>query len=577
MELKNLQEIFNDKFFRIPDYQRGYSWGNKQLGDLWRDMTILEQDKYHYTGVLSVVRKEENGGGTVFVVDGQQRITSLIILIQAICNRAHADGHEWINGQATEDYVKKYLHKRRGSRGEIIEPIFGYEKDNPSHVHFKKKILGLSDTESDVPLRTLYTRNLDSAKEFFDGKLSGMKFEDMEILLAKATEKLKFNYYLIDDELNEFVAFESMNNRGKPLSDLELLKNRLIYLSTLLPGDGEERAALRKTVNDAWKTVYEYLGKNPDKSLNDDTFLRDHWIMNFPYSREEARAYKEFLLNFRFTAEHARSGALSYSDIKEYAEDIQKAVKPFYYLHYPEESEYSEDVQKWIFKLNRLGFGAFRPLLMSVFMHGGDDSQIINLLKTAERFLFVAFNVEFRRASYKNSDIFRAARDYHLGPRRDLRTTVSELPGVRMFDEQRFMSEVNDYDMLFYEWKGIKYFLYEYELYLQRKHGGETKLEYVNADTIEHIFPQTPGKGWEDFYRGDLLHDLGNLLLLSKSHNPQLGNRSFAEKKEDVFRRASYSAIEVSEYSDWTLNSVYDRRDKMLAFLVERWNLTSTS
>ena len=572
MELKNLQEIFNEKFFRIPDYQRGYSWGDKQLNDLWRDMDILETDKYHYTGVLSVVRKEGNGGGTVFVVDGQQRITSLIILIQAICNRALADKHEWINGQATADYVKKYLHKRRGSQGEITEPIFGYEKDNPSHVHFKKNILGLSDMESDVPPRTLYTRNLDNAKEFFDGKLSDMQFEDMEILLAKATEKLKFNYYLIDDELNEFVAFESMNNRGKPLSDLELLKNRLIYLSTLLPCDEEERAVLRKAVNDAWKTVYEYLGKNPGKALNDDTFLRDHWIMNFPYSREEARAYKEFLLNQHFTAERIRSGALAYSDIKEYAEDIQKAVKPFYSLYHPQASGYSEEIKKWLLKLNRLNFGAFRPLLMSAFMRGGDDSQIINLLKAAERFLFVAFDVEGRMSHYKNSDIYRAARDYHRMTQSHLSVVVSGLPGVRAFSTERFVEKIQENENDFYAWRGIKYFLYEYELYLQRKHGGETKLEYVNADTIEHIFPQTPGEGWERFDQGDLLHDLGNLLLLSKSHNPKLGNRPFSEKKE-VFRRASYSAIEISDYSDWTPESVNDRREKLLAFLVERWNL----
>src|ERR1035437_5122222 len=80
----------------------------------------------------------------------------------------------------------------------------------------------------------------------------------------------------------------SMNNRGKPLSNLELLKNRLIYLSTLFPDEEEtEKVLLRKNINACWKTIYEYLGKNKRKLLPDDVFLKAHWIMYFAYSRRK--------------------------------------------------------------------------------------------------------------------------------------------------------------------------------------------------------------------------------------------------------------------------------------------------
>ena len=74
-----------------------------------------------------------------------------------------------------------------------------------------------------------------------------------------------------------------MNNRGKPLSNLELLKNRLIYLSTLLDIDESIRMRLRKDINETWKTIYEYLGKNKNNTMDDDEFLRNHWIMYFKY------------------------------------------------------------------------------------------------------------------------------------------------------------------------------------------------------------------------------------------------------------------------------------------------------
>ena len=585
MDLKNLQEIFerNNEFFRIPAYQRGYSWENEQLEDLWRDIEILEQDKYHYTGVLSV-RKEK---GNILVVDGQQRITSLIILIRAICKHADGANRKQLSGQVIEDYVVKYLYRLQGGQGQIEEPVFGYEKDNPSHVHFQKKILGLSDMESDVPSRTLYTRNLDDAMEFFNSKLRDMSLDDMGLLLAKVTRSLKFNYYLMNDELNEFVVFESMNNRGKPLSVLELLKNRLIYLVTLLPpseADVQEKDALCKAVNDAWKTVYEYLGKSQEKALNDDDFLRDHWIMTFPYNRDESRVYKKTLLNQHFTAERVRSGALKYSDIKEYAKDIQNAVRPFYYIHYPQESAqesgYSKEVQKWLSKMKRLRFGAFRPLLMSILMHEDNDSKIINFLEAAERFLFVAFNVHFHRADHKNNHIYHAAREHHVENQRNLDTLTSDLWKARKcpceFSLKKFMDKVQEKKKGFYGWKAIKYFLYEYELYLTEQGGGQKKQDYVIDDTLEHIFPQNPGEGWEHFDAPDLLHDLGNLLFLSKKHNSEIGNRSFADKQAGVYHHASYSSIKVSRYSDWTPESVEHRRKDMLNFLVEWWNLTST-
>ena len=98
-ELQSLSQIFQNKLFRIPDYQRGYAWLDQQLRDFWEDLINLQPDRYHYTGLLSMKelsRKEakkldqedqwllESGFKPYHIVDGQQRLTTFVILLNEI-------------------------------------------------------------------------------------------------------------------------------------------------------------------------------------------------------------------------------------------------------------------------------------------------------------------------------------------------------------------------------------------------------------------------------------------------------------------------------------------------------------
>ena len=103
-KLQSLTEIFNFKFFRIPDFQRGYSWEKKQLDDFWNDLTNLKPERTHYTGLLTVepIKKADiqtldkwqddlwlfdKGLSAYFVIDGQQRLTTAIIAINELLNQ----------------------------------------------------------------------------------------------------------------------------------------------------------------------------------------------------------------------------------------------------------------------------------------------------------------------------------------------------------------------------------------------------------------------------------------------------------------------------------------------------------
>src|SRR6202044_2200397 len=112
---------------------------------------------------------------------------------------------------------------------------FGYAVDNPSYEYLRYRILDEAGAGS--LQETFYTLNLSNAKRYFSEQLSELYDEanvaGLQDIYRKLTKRFLFNEYVIKDEFDVFVAFETMNNRGKKLSDLELLKNRLIYLTTL--------------------------------------------------------------------------------------------------------------------------------------------------------------------------------------------------------------------------------------------------------------------------------------------------------------------------------------------------------
>ena len=143
----------------------------------------------------------------------------------------------------------------------------------------------------------------------------------------------------------------------------------------------------------------------------------------------------------------------------------------------------------------------------------------------------------------------------------------------------------------FYSWNGLRYFLYEYELYLQDNANPKVRWEDFSTrtkeDTIEHISPQSAtGMYWKDRF-GHLkptekrvyLNSLGNLLLLSRSKNSKLQNYDFEKKKclknkdgKDIgYYNGSYSEIEVSKQNEWTTETIKERGLSMLQFMEERW------
>lgn len=630
-KLLSLTEIFNQKFFRIPDFQRGYSWEEDQLEDFWDDIQNLKPDKVHYTGLLTVepVNKKvimkiekwqddiwllEKGLSAYYIIDGQQRLTTSVIFINELL-KSFKDS-EGINFDTKEAWVNRFLYKQYGETYKSY--IFGYEKDNPSDEYFKTKILEQQSSSSDkVPEQTLYTYNLKFAKDYFSKKFKKLDNSELEELFKKVTNKFKFNFYEIDEELDIHVTFETMNNRGKSLSNLELLKNRLIYLSTLLNDDTDSRNRLRKDINETWKTIYEYLGKNKDNPLDDDKFLFNHWIMYFKYERSESEVYAKFLLHEKFTAKNVIEGDVNLKEIKSYIDSLGECVKVWFYLFNVELSNYAEETKEWIQKLNRLGLSAFSPLLMAAMTKEKDESQLLKLIQSVERFIFLVFQLTQRPSNTKNNHFYRLANSYYFSKdKTEIDNVIANIDWMTQgeeegdgsddeyvyqgwFDLEKFqnhIAELAEKNDGYYSWGGLRYFLYEYELHLQEKANNNQKVSWTDfnkrkkEDTIEHIYPQTPKDDcWKEAFKDNnkkqrkaLLGSLGNLLLLAHSKNSELQNKCFDFKCKHKnlkgnlvgYFNGSYSEIEVASYKQWTAEEIIERGIKMLEFMEERWQFS---
>ncbi len=626
-EPKPLDSLFNKKIFRIPDYQRGYAWQREQLKAFWEDLVNLSDGRSHYTGVLTLTQihnakiednekefwlVDDHSYGVYHIVDGQQRLTTFTIFVQAFVdfvkrlpeNMGKSDEQIYLTDtQNVADVQRRFLFKVKPTGDKFRTYKFGYTKDNPSYDYLRHRILGEPGGAS--VQETFYTLNLSNAKLYFAEQLTELYSVEgvvgIQDIYKKLTKRFLFNEYIIKDEFDVFVAFETMNNRGKKLSDLELLKNRLIYLTTLYTDeelDAASRQNLRETINDAWKEIYKQLGRNKSAPLNDDDFLRAHWILYYKYSRKTGQDYIRFLLDAQFTQQRVHkkvvrevaletpeesrdevefeeeaedtaaenetvivsSADLSPTEIRDYVLSLKTCAVHWFNSFFPAMAKELRDEEKhWVEALNRVGIAYFRPLVMAILKRDLTCTERVRALQGIERFLFVVFRMNKETANYGSSEFYRMVRTFDQ-KESGLAELVAELDSrmAYTFDETTGLFNSSFFFARsekrlkggggYYLWPALRYFLFEYELSLlavtrqAKVSWDDFKKSERDMISIEHIFPQTHTPDWEAAFSSipaerlvNYETALGNLLILSRSINSSLQNDDFSDKKMPRF------------------------------------------
>lgn len=565
-----LTEIIDGRYFRVPDYQRGYAWGERQLEEFWDDLdAVVGSEGRHYTGAITVEdlhdTSEVPARKGFAVVDGQQRLTTMAILLSAL------------NLESNPFLIKA---------DSLCQHVFSYGAHNADQQFLCNILLG---GEPGTP-ENAHQRNLKKAVEFFRAKTKDLNSDQRRGIADAVMYRMTFDFRMLGSEYSAGMVFETMNNRGKPLTLLEKLKNRLMYLVSTLSVDGDEetkeifedeKAELGEEINEAWGRIYRLLADNPQGDpLDEDEYVAAHLsVYRAPkesvYSRAvaESRLFKMFCLDAErypkserieetYAAAIARAlkeEKVSISKIRDYVSDLVSFAEPWSKMH--------ADFTSALGHCRALsGSQEVKVFLATVLLHVSDEDARKSIFEKAEQILFrntirsvmdeVTLATLARRLHGKCLDMLKKGDNEQI----DAKGIEDALCGV-LDDERRKIDASTLVDFCaglmtrqqspygFYGWRGLKYFLFKQE--------GSDGLAWNLFDnaTLEHVLPQSAtadnddgwwvrqvqqfadASGFENLdglsvvgkraYRQckrNLVNSLGNFVLLTQSENASVSD-----------------------------------------------------
>ncbi len=588
MELLDLDGVIEKGVFEIPSYQRGYAWQERQLKDFWNDLEHVSKlgNQFHYMHSLTLREIENELEDSAFeIIDGQQRLATSLILLGLLA-------------KTTQNKDPKYSLTN-------LEPILSYK-----YYGLNEAFIAIAEEEKDLEAfkTSFYAKNLIDAYAFFQEKISDTPIETLEKMFDALIKKMLFSVVgLNDNRIDPFSSFETINNRGKDLSTLELLKNRLHFVVHKIC-DGKKLEKLQQEINDTYTLIYHDLRQFEDDHL--EGFLK-HFVA---YYYGEKGDFKKRLLEMEFNAHKRYTDNTNFNDEYEKIDDLlfylSYSSKVWNFLHTLDEKSIVlifDDNRKLemeitpkmrgllekMRRLNALNDNAFLPLLLSLLtiqLAGKSANEqpyttkeLEGLLEYLERFGFLIYGVAGKNTA-KNEWIelaFEAFRAYRDGKEN---IVIEKLPtleknffkgnysGLELLEES--IHSKKNAEKKWYGVKALNYLLYEYELH----HNPETTLNFDGSiESIEHILPQNPDQGYSAKEKNwaknpNIVHALGNLLLMAKNANSSLSNKPFDEKRKE-YLKGSYSEKEVAKNASFGVEQIKERSEKLLDFLIMHYRI----
>lgn len=534
--------------FIIPKFQRDYSWDSEQWDDLWADIeTMLNEGTDHYMGYL--VLQTSNTKSTI-IIDGQQRFTTITLIILSAIKSIQKLANKGLEVDDNKKRIETLMSTYIGN----IDPI-SLEYDNililnrNNNAYYKDYIVKLGD----LKLRnTSYTEKLmKKCFEWFEQKINGKYSTGREYaqFIETIVENLYFTIIKVNDEMNAFRVFETLNARGVQLSSADLFKN---YLFSLVDNTSEHPERVN-ILEDKWTklTTNVRAEKLPD-------FIRYYWN-----SKNKTVRSNDLFKVLRNNIKEDRSVFELINDMLAYS-DIYMALK--------NESDdlwnERDKVQEYVSLLNIFNLKQPISMLMAAYKYLSNED--------FERVLCDAIVVSFRYnviCGKNPNDIEKVFNDIAIKISNNNTYDKNLLSKIYVNDNEFTVSFINK---VFPENarnnKIIKYILGKYE----RFKGGLRDVSIVSElDTIEHIYPQHPNEEWNDDNLDSLIYRLGNMCLLEKKLNNNIGNKRYAEKVEVLNQSTFITTNSISsEYPEWVQQSIVDRQKQMAKCAKTIWKIT---
>ncbi|MHC5362256.1 DUF262 domain-containing protein [Myroides sp. LJL110] len=631
MNIISFEQVFASRIFRIPDYQRGYSWSKKELEELWIDLenTHHLRGDYHFTGILTLtdfnsfdlqsIKKEgfivRSGNllvnNKVFsgynIVDGQQRLTSILILLsQLIFALQDSD----FKDSLIEAYLKIQFNGNSLYR-------FGYHVDVPSHNYLIREIY--SDSSYDLEeTETLYTHNLSFAKSYFYQKVADFTQKDLEFWIDKITKSLLFSILNLHQgktkNLDVSMVFETLNFRGKQLSSLERLKNRVLYITSKQLAASGIIDKSRKRINQSWLQVYKWLGRHPQEPLDDDGFLKAFWLLYFSRANmvsADFKSYQKHLFTIDFKLDELKAdnhvNYAGYQELNLWLDSMKKSVMLWFFINNPYlvdtdkdfDYYYTSEIQYSLYRIGSFprGYGKYMlGLILAIFMRdlpsksstleSGEKAKnlakIQELLFYIERHNIMCFLLQGNNSNLNQEDTFRDINYYYKRARAHSNEYLLDTIAQRRVEHFRWRDVIGHIHKAsrFKSWAGLEYFLKEIEQLLGGYIGqGEPKvcLIYPQDDQHEIRGSFRDINTMQKVNRDRYCYSIGNMYLSYQ----RMPVQSFENLQKRIIKaqqnkaRLTKMELELLNYSTWDKQSIEQRGKKMVLAFIEKWQLPS--
>lgn len=552
MDLISVQAFFQQGMFNIPNYQRGYAWQHQQVKEFLEDLVEATDDnvKEHYTGTITIIEK---GSKNIFpkdfklfdVVDGQQRFTTFTIFVHAIHNRFKALK---VDKDVLNDIIKNIIYQEN--------PILTLNSD--SNDFYKKYII--SDIVSNLPteLKNKSQANLANAKKQITRFLEGYKdLGQLQKFYNCLMTKFKVNFYKLSKDSDVGVVFETMNNRGLPLTQIDKVKNYLIFLSARLYDD-----KLSDYINGIFGNIFQEMMRINSTPTQENDILRYSYIIYKGVNESDIHAQIKL---------HLKKDCKK-DEIIHYVDFLQKVVMLYSKII---RNEFSNgEVKSLVKKIVWLGNDTnFIPLLVALF-NCYKETELLEILRILEVFSFRVYKIGNRKGQAAQTIFHKLAHQVYLQKMEF--SQIKELLCNNGYAETEIFklalqspNFANDQQS-----DEISYFFFEYDCYLHQQKNSDFPL--FNFDTfcedirtkklsVEHIEPQNP----LNREPSNNLHKLGNLTITYE--NSALSNKEFNVKKEIYKKSKLIVEHDIILYKTWDDSQINIRSKELIEFAVKRW------
>jgi uncharacterized protein with ParB-like and HNH nuclease domain/predicted transport protein len=498
----------------IPIYQRTYSWTDQQCEFLWNDILRVGTNNNiptHFVG--SFVHIQDNpalvlaGLPQCMVIDGQQRMTTISLLLLAIANEIKARGDEFQVNESTvinSNYIINSYLINQNEQGNDRFKLILTQSDKETYL----SLLQSYPTPKDYSLRIVENY------EYFQDKLKEVELSE----IFKGIQKLMVVEIALDRTVdNPQLIFESLNSTGLELSQADLIRN--FILMGMQPD-------LQKRIYDQYWYPMEVLFGHAEYSSYFDRFMRDYLTTKINRIPNISNVHKEF----KYYSSSSENG-----EIESIVADIYKYAK--YFVKMVLGKETNQSLKAAFESINQLKVDVIYPFLLQVYndyqsevIKEDDFLEILNLLESyifrraicgiptnSMNKTFATLHKEIDKENYLES----------------LKAVFILKDSYRKFPtNEEFLRNLTSKDV--YNFRNRNYLLSKLE-------NSQLEKEPVNLDkySIEHILPQNPnlsdnwkndlGNNWKEI-QSKYLHTLGNLTLTG--YNSELSDRPFLEKRD---------------------------------------------